>query len=71
MSLRARLMISITMVLLVCLAFDSGFVYWRAIGKVDFEIRAGLAVGGHTVENAFADGGGTGARAAGKAGEGL
>ena len=56
MSLRARLMISIAVVLLVCLAIDSVFVYWHAVGKVDTEIRAALAVGAHTVRNVVADG---------------
>jgi signal transduction histidine kinase len=56
MPLRARLTISIATVLLVCLAFDSSFVYWHVVGKVDIEVGAGPAVGAHTVENAVADG---------------
>lgn len=41
MSLRVRLMISIAMVLLVCLAFDGGFVYRHAVGKLDTEFASG------------------------------
>jgi hypothetical protein len=55
-------MISIAMALLVCLAFDGGFVYWQAVGKVDTGIRARLAVSAHTVENAVAEGLGEGER---------
>jgi two-component system, NarL family, sensor histidine kinase UhpB len=54
MSPPARLMICIAMALLVCLAFDGG--YWHAVGKVDTEIRARLAVSARTVENAVAEG---------------
>jgi hypothetical protein len=58
------------MALLVCLAFDGG--YWHAVGKVDTEIRARLAVSARTVENAVAEGlGEGGARTAGIAGEGI
>ena len=55
MSLRAQLMISVAMVLLVCLAFGSGFVYWHAVNRVDTEIGAKQTVGGQTAENAVAD----------------
>jgi hypothetical protein len=56
MSLRIRLMISTAVVLFLCLAIDSVFVYWHTVGKVDTEIRAALAVGAHSVRNAVADG---------------
>jgi two-component system, NarL family, sensor histidine kinase UhpB len=53
-SLRAQLMISIALVLLVCLAIDAVFVYWYAVSKVDTEIRAALVVGARTVRDAVA-----------------
>jgi len=56
MSLRIRLMVSIAVVLFLCLAIDSVFVYWHTVGKVNTEIRAALAVGAHSVRNAVADG---------------
>ena len=55
MSLRIRLMISIAVVLLVCLAIGSVLVYWHAVTKVETELRGALAVGAHTVRNAIAD----------------
>ena len=55
MSLRTQLVVSIALVLLICLAIDGVFAYWHAVNKVDTEIRAALAVGARTVQDAVAD----------------
>jgi two-component system, NarL family, sensor histidine kinase UhpB len=54
-SLRTQLVVSIALVLLICLAIDGVFAYWHAVNKVDTEIRAALAVGARTVQDAVAD----------------
>ena len=55
MSLRIRLMTSIALVLLACLAIGSVLVYWHAVTKVETELRGALAVGARTVRSAIAD----------------
>jgi two-component system, NarL family, sensor histidine kinase UhpB len=54
-SLRLRLIVSITVVLLMILLPGSLLVYWHAVHKVDVELRAAVAVGGNTVHNAVDD----------------
>lgn len=55
MSLRLRLLISITLVLFFTLLFASALIYLNALAKVNTEMRAALAVGARTVQNATDD----------------
>lgn len=55
MSLRLRLLISIAFVLLFTLLFASALIYLNALTKVNTEMRAALAVGARTVQNATDD----------------
>ncbi|MEQ1694855.1 MAG: histidine kinase [Hyphomicrobiaceae bacterium] len=55
LSLRALLLGSICLLLLVVLAIGSGLTYWHAIHKVQTEMRAAIAVGGRIVHNAVDD----------------
>jgi two-component system, NarL family, sensor histidine kinase UhpB len=54
-SLRVRLIISITVVLLMILLPGSALVYWHAVHEVDVELRAAATVGANTVHNALDD----------------
>jgi len=54
-SLRARLIVSITVVLFLVLLPSSVLVYWHAVHKVDVELRAAAAVGANTIHNAVDD----------------
>jgi two-component system, NarL family, sensor histidine kinase UhpB len=54
-TLRLRLIVSITVVLLMILLPGSLLVYWHAVHKVDVELRAAAAVGANTVHNAVDD----------------
>jgi len=54
-SLRLRLIVSITVVLLMILLPGSLHIYWHAVHKVDVELRAAAAVGANTVHNAVDD----------------
>jgi two-component system, NarL family, sensor histidine kinase UhpB len=55
MSLRATLILGITLVLLVSLTCGSVLVYWHAVSRVDTEMHAALAVGEHTILSAVDD----------------
>jgi two-component system, NarL family, sensor histidine kinase UhpB len=55
MSLRARLILGIGLVLLASLILGSVLVCWQAARKVDTEMGAALAVGERTVSNAVAE----------------
>ncbi len=55
MSLRLRLILSITLVLLATLGVGSTLIYQHAVEKVDTEMRAAIAVGGRIVQNAVDD----------------
>jgi len=55
MSLRASLIAWIGLVLVLSLLVGSVLVYWHSVQKVDVEMHAALAVGEHTVHNAFDD----------------
>jgi len=54
-SLRLRLIVSITLVLMLVLLPSSVLVYWHAVHKVDVELRAAAAVGANTIHNAVDD----------------
>jgi len=54
-SLRLRLIVSITVVLIFVLLPSSVLVYWHAVHKVDVELRAAAAVGANTIHNAVDD----------------
>jgi two-component system, NarL family, sensor histidine kinase UhpB len=55
MSLRLRLLISISLVLAFTLFLGSGLIYLNAVTKVDTEMQAALTVGVRTVQNATDD----------------
>jgi two-component system, NarL family, sensor histidine kinase UhpB len=55
LSLRLRLLISIAFVLALTLFVGGGLIYFEALNKVDTEMRAALAVGIQTVQNATDD----------------
>ena len=55
MSLRARLILSIGLVLLASLIFGGVLAYWHAERKVDVEMRAAIEVGQRTFVNAVDD----------------
>jgi len=55
MSLRAQLLGSIFLLLLLVLGIGSGLTYWHAVHKVKTEMRAAIAVGGRIVHNAVDD----------------
>jgi two-component system, NarL family, sensor histidine kinase UhpB len=54
-SLRFRLIVSITVVLLMILIPGSVLVYWHAVHEVDVELHAAQTVGANTVHNAVDD----------------
>ena len=54
-SLRVRLIVSFTVVLILVLLPSSVLVYWHAVHKVDVELRAAAAVGANTIHNAMDD----------------
>lgn len=55
MSLRLRLVASVTLVLLLTLACGSVLIYWHAIDKVETEMRAAIGVGSRIAQNAVDD----------------
>jgi two-component system sensor histidine kinase UhpB len=55
LSLRLRLVASITFVLLVTLAAGSALIYRHAVDKVETEMRAAIAVGSRIAQNAADD----------------
>lgn len=55
MSLRQRLILSITLALLAALAFGSALAFWHAAHQVRTEMQAAMAVGEHIVRNAIDD----------------
>lgn len=55
MTLRARLMLWIGLVLIASLLLGGVLVYWHAVRKVDVEMHAAIEVGEHTIHNAMDD----------------
>jgi two-component system, NarL family, sensor histidine kinase UhpB len=55
MTLRARLMLWIGLVLIASLLLGGVLVYWHAVRKVDVEMHAAIEVGEHTIRNAVDD----------------
>ncbi len=51
MTLRARLMLWIGLVLIASLLLGGVLVYWHAVRKVDVEMHAAIEVGKHTIQN--------------------
>lgn len=55
-SLRLRLVRTITYVLVLTLSIGSVLIYWHAVRKVETEMRAAIAVGSRIASNAIDDG---------------
>jgi two-component system, NarL family, sensor histidine kinase UhpB len=55
MSLRQRLILSITLALVAALAFGSALAFWHAAHQVRTEMQAAMAVSEHIVKNAIED----------------
>ncbi len=55
MSLRQRLILTVTFVLLGTLLLGSMLVYWHSVRKVEIEMKASIEVGGRIARNALHD----------------